>query len=92
MAGLTSGCGGPQNVVRIKSVHTGALVSGLWDGFTVAIGFVAHIINRSKYDFIAARFGGTYFIGWLVGALLLATLVGGLGYRRTVRVRRTNVV
>jgi hypothetical protein len=90
---LTAGCGGPQNPVRVSSIHTGGFVSGLWDGLTIAIGFIAHIINRSKYDFIALHFRAPYFFGWLIGVLLFLAVFGGFGYRsRKVAVRRTRAI
>jgi hypothetical protein len=88
VAMLLSGCGGHQNPIHDSSVHVPRWVTGLWDGSTVAVGFVAHIVNRSKYDFIAAHFGAPYFIGWLLGVLLFLAVFGGIGYRRLTVLRR----
>jgi hypothetical protein len=91
LAVLVAGCGGHQNPLHVH-VLVPRFFSGLWDGLTILVGFIAWLINSSRYGLIAHHHGGWYLIGYVLGVLLFLSLVfGGFGFRRRTVVRRTVV-
>jgi hypothetical protein len=89
---LISGCGGPRNPLH-ANVSVPKVLTGFWDGLTVLVAMVFTLFNPHRYRFFMAHQHFWYWLGFIVGIVVLLSLIsamfGGYRSRRVTTVRRT---
>lgn len=76
MSLLLSGCGGPQNPLRVSTGVHGPIINGLWDGYTYLFALAAEVLVNTKYGiYNTAHHGPVYDCSYAIGiGLFLLTL------------------
>jgi hypothetical protein len=76
-----AGCGGSQN--PLQTVHHAPLfLSGLWDGLTFLIAFVAELFDPKYGIYSVHQHSAAYNGGYVLGVCLFVLAIGGFLNRR----------
>ena len=82
---LLAGCGGRQNPVRLEGGNNSNFFNGVWDGFTVPLVLILHLMRGRDYLYYNHSAPNIYFFGYILGVALMVAVV--LAIIRAIRLR-----